>query len=290
TELVPKTSLTPILSPHMPSKYYAVRRGRAPGVYNSWDECKSQVDGYSGAQFKSFRTAAEAKEFVDTPVVSTGRGCPYGSSRRPNPLSKNRSDYRTINGINTAGSVGSIASDNSADSKDRFVIYTDGACTKNGRRGARGGIGAHFPARPDRDISEPLEGRQTNNRAEIWAAVRALEAAKAMGELRVDIKTDSKFMMQAVNEWSPKWRRNGWKTSTGADVINKEDFLELERVSQGMDVQWTKVRAHSGVAGNERADQLAVMGSKGVVTPQVTLPTVPIGLPTLPKVPVITIE
>ena len=127
-----------------------------------------------------------------------------------------------------------------SDNNKRLKIYTDGACSHNGFDGARGGIGVHFPDMPDKDISEPLSGRQTNNRAEIRAATRAVEEAKRMGHQKVDIHTDSQFLHSSVNEWQQKWKTNDWKNSRGKDVINKEDFLELEAASQGMDIKWVR--------------------------------------------------
>jgi len=145
---------------------------------------------------------------------------------------------------------------------ERIDIYTDGACPNNGFGGAKGGIGAHFPHNPKLDISEPLEGRQTNNRAEIKAATRALEVAKSNGHRSVRLKTDSEFLYKSVNQWKDIWKRNNWRKSDGTDVINKEDFIELEEASKGMDIEWEKVRAHVGIDGNERADRLANMGAQ----------------------------
>ncbi|CAG2114246.1 unnamed protein product, partial [Medioppia subpectinata] len=208
---------------------------------NRRDDCKAQTSGYSGAQFKSFNTSQEAMEYM-------GGG---GGGQRSHGTNGNSSSLTAAGGDtydnfddddDFAGDtiygrpVSQIRS--SGHSEPRFEMYTDGACHGNGMAGARAGIGVHFPNRPDKDISEPLAGRQTNNRAEIQAARRALEVAKELGHSRVEIKTDSEFMNKSVNEWSHKWRQNNWRTSAGNDVINKQDFLDLEAASRGMDIKW----------------------------------------------------
>lgn len=65
-----------------------------------------------------------------------------------------------------------------------------------------------------------------------------------------------------ITSWVPGWKKNGWRTSTHKEVVNKEDFQELERLAQGMDVQWMHVPGHAGFIGNEEADRLAREGAK----------------------------
>ncbi|XP_054153387.1 ribonuclease H1-like [Oppia nitens] len=225
-------------------KFYAVRRGRQPGIYMSWDECKTQTTGYAGTQFKSFKTREEAEQFMNSSI------------------SEIRKPYVVSNRIQRSGDQSGDQSGDSNDSSDRLCIYTDGSCHGNGFRGAKAGIGVHFPNNSEWDISEKLTGRPTNNRAEIMAATRALQVAKQKGFTKVEIKTDSQFMISSITEWCPAWRRRGWKKSDGSDVINKQDFIKLEAEAQGMDIKWVKVKAHRGETGNEMADQLANKGSR----------------------------
>lgn len=65
-----------------------------------------------------------------------------------------------------------------------------------------------------------------------------------------------------ITSWVQGWKKNGWRTSTGKDVINKEDFMELDELSQGMDIKWMHIPGHSGFVGNEEADRLAREGAK----------------------------
>ncbi|XP_068136446.1 ribonuclease H1-like [Hyperolius riggenbachi] len=141
-------------------------------------------------------------------------------------------------------------------------VYTDGCCTRNGRDGARGGIGVYWEPDSALNVSERLEGRATNQRAEIQAACKALEQAQRQNITRLNIHTDSEFTIKGATEWMPRWKENGWKTYSGHDVVNKQDFQRLDNLSKNMDVTWTHIPGHSGNTGNEIADRLARDGSR----------------------------
>ena len=140
-------------------------------------------------------------------------------------------------------------------------IYTDGCCHGNGTDSAKAGIGVYWGPRDPRNVAEPLHGRPTNNRAEIHAAIRAVQQSKEQGFSEVIIKTDSAFLIKSITQWIRKWKKNGWKLSTGNPVINKEDFVELENELRGISVKWVHVRGHQGIHGNEEADRLANEGA-----------------------------
>uniref|UniRef100_A0A8D2BS22 ribonuclease H n=1 Tax=Sus scrofa TaxID=9823 RepID=A0A8D2BS22_PIG len=142
------------------------------------------------------------------------------------------------------------------------VVYTDGCCSSNGRRRARAGIGVYWGPGHPLNVGIRLPGRQTNQRAEIHAACKALELAKAQNISKLVLYTDSMFTINGITSWVPGWKKNGWRTSTHKEVVNKEDFQELERLAQGMDVQWMHVPGHAGFIGNEEADRLAREGAK----------------------------
>ena len=144
-------------------------------------------------------------------------------------------------------------------------IYTDGCCYGNGTSKARAGIGVYWGSGDGRNVSEPLAGRPTNNRAEIHAAIRAITQCKEQGIEEVIIKTDSQFLIKSVTQWIHKWRENGWSLSNGQPVINKDDFKELDKVLGGIDITWIHVRGHKGVTGNVEADKLAHEGAKKTV-------------------------
>jgi ribonuclease HI len=141
-----------------------------------------------------------------------------------------------------------------------MVAYTDGACQGNGTPRAIAGIGVYFPD-SGKEISEPLPGSATNQRAELWAAVRALQ--ESQGPL--EIRTDSSYLVKGMQSWVFGWQRKGWKNSKGAPVANQDLWEALIRLAKGRSVTWTWVEGHAGNAGNERADQLAVAGCSGCV-------------------------
>lgn len=86
--------------------------------------------------------------------------------------------------------------------------------------------------------------------------------ARAQNISKLVLYTDSMFTINGITSWVQGWKKNGWRTSTGKDVINKEDFMELDKLSQGMDIKWMHIPGHSGFVGNEEADRLAREGAK----------------------------
>ena len=144
-------------------------------------------------------------------------------------------------------------------------VYTDGACPNNGRGAAKAGIGVWWGEDHRLNLARRVAGdKQTNNVAEIQAAAMALTQAHSAGRQKVEVKTDSQFVINCITKWVANWKKNGWKTAAGKPVINKEDLIELDRavdtVGRG-NVKWTYVKAHAGNYGNNQADKLAVAGA-----------------------------
>jgi len=98
----------------------------------------------------------------------------------------------------------------------------------------------------------------TNNRMELTAAIEALNALK--GPRRVRLHTDSKYVMDGINDWMPNWKRRGWKTSAKKPVKNKDLWCALDEAIARHEIEWKWVRGHTGVDGNEEADALANRG------------------------------
>jgi ribonuclease HI len=95
----------------------------------------------------------------------------------------------------------------------------------------------------------------TNNRMELSAAIAALLALRQ--PCAVQLFTDSKYVLQGLTEWLPGWRQRGWLTVDKKPVKNKDLWEKLDRATSLHQVQWTWVKGHSGVPGNEAADRLA---------------------------------
>jgi len=145
---------------------------------------------------------------------------------------------------------------------NEVIVFTDGACSKNGKSTASAGAGVWFGNCHPLNLSVKVPGKQTNNNAEIYSVIKAIDIVKATGLSRINIYTDSEFVIKSVNEWMPLWKANGWKTSRGDDVKNKELFIQLIDTLKNMDsVNWTHVPGHKGITGNEEADKLARLGT-----------------------------
>lgn len=138
------------------------------------------------------------------------------------------------------------------------TIYTDGACLNNGRENSRAGIGVHWPGNESNNLSRPLSGRATNQRAEIQAATQGINQARQLGYTDVRIKTDSNYVAQAANSWIPNWERNGYKTCNNTEVVNKQDFQELKQSMSGINVSIEHVPRDN----NREADSLAREGAR----------------------------
>jgi ribonuclease HI len=131
-------------------------------------------------------------------------------------------------------------------------IYADGACRGNPGPGGWGAIlmwDGH-----EKELSG-AEGLTTNNRMELTAVIQALEALKRSVKARV--YTDSEYVRRGITEWLPSWKARDWRTADRKPVKNRDLWEKLESVAAGHDVEWRWVKGHSGVPGNERADNLA---------------------------------
>jgi len=136
-----------------------------------------------------------------------------------------------------------------------IVMYTDGACSGNP---GPGGWGAVLMSGKHRKELFGGERETTNNRMEMMAVIRGAEAIKRGNS--IDIYTDSKYVMQGMTEWVEGWKKRGWKTASKQPVKNVDLWQRLEQALERHQVNWHWVKGHSGVAENERADELARQG------------------------------
>ncbi|NXN20487.1 RNH1 Ribonuclease, partial [Nycticryphes semicollaris] len=264
------------------SMFYAVRKGRRTGVYRTWAECQEQVNKFPSASFKKFATEKDAWAFVrqQQPEAAGAHSPPAvtqeNSSQREEPeinvLCCNtckRPYEQSTNEEHVAKRVKhdevypapTVSEDKFSYMGDFAVVYTDGCCSGNGRNRARAGIGVYWGPGHPLNTSERLPGRQTNQRAEIHAACKAIEQAKSQNIKKLIIYTDSKFTINGITSWVDNWKTNGWRTSSGGSVINKEDFERLDNLSKGIEIQWMHIPGHAGFQGNEEADRLAREGA-----------------------------
>ena len=137
----------------------------------------------------------------------------------------------------------------------KIEIFTDGACKGNPGPGGWGALlrwNGHekeiFGGEPD----------TTNNRMELMAAIKALEALKEDAD--VDLYTDSKYVRDGITQWLPRWKANGWKTAAKKSVKNDDLWRRLDEALGNHSISWHWVKGHAGHPENERADQLANIG------------------------------
>ena len=138
---------------------------------------------------------------------------------------------------------------------DIVEIYTDGACRGNP---GPGGWGAVLIAGRHRKTIHGGEHNTTNNRMELTAAIEALNALK--GSRNVLLHTDSKYVMDGINDWMPNWKKRRWKTASKKPVKNQDLWQALDAAISRHQIKWNWVRGHTGVPGNEEADALANRG------------------------------
>lgn len=131
-------------------------------------------------------------------------------------------------------------------------LFTDGACRGNPGPGGWGAV-LRYKGR-ERELYG-YEPETTNNRMELTAAIRGLEALQR--SCRVDLTTDSQYLRKGVNEWMPQWKRRGWRTASNKPVANRDLWEELDTLLQRHHVRFHWIRGHTGHEGNERADALA---------------------------------
>jgi ribonuclease HI len=134
-------------------------------------------------------------------------------------------------------------------------IYSDGACRGNP---GPGGWGALLRFNNQEKELFGGEAATTNNKMELTAVIRALEALKQPSKVRV--YTDSQYVQKGIKEWIHGWKRNGWKTSDKKDVKNKQLWVELDELRKQHEIEWHWVKGHAGHPENERADALANKG------------------------------
>ena len=221
--------------------YYAVAQGHKTGIFNTWPECKQQIDGYTGARYKKFESQQEAETFIK------GNG------------SLILGQFGITNVIPQVAK--SLTTNVMPHAADALVVFTDGACKGNGSKNAKAGYAAVFPNHPHLDICEPLRGEtRTNNRAEYTACIRALEQCEiedpGLGKT-VYMYTDSQLLLKTVTQWIRGWKQNGWKKSDGCPILNMDLVIRLDNLSIRRKITWRWVAAHT-----DRTDWMSIWNAK----------------------------
>ena len=212
----------------MAKKFYAVKNGKTPGIFETWDECKKSVDGYSGAVFKSFKTKDEALAFLGI-ESSSNSGIPIDVD------GSIASDSSCVDGC--------IASDSSC-----ATAYVDGSYNIATKEFGYGVVMFHNgeELHMSKSFSDAEMASMRNVAGEILGSMAAVEKAIELGVKSVDIYFD----YMGIRAWAlGEWKRNKKGTIAYYDY--------MQSVKDKIAINFVKVKGHSGVEGNEEADRLA---------------------------------
>jgi len=201
--------------------FYAVANGRTVGLFSTWKECQESVKGFPNDRFKKFDSQEEAEQFVHPELVTK------------NVVSKkDEADY---------------------------YVYTDGGCSNNGKRNAVAGIGIFFGVGDPRNVSRRIQGKQTNNTAELTAILEAYALLEPDMDKRITIVSDSEYAIRCVTSYGDKCEKQGW-----SEIPNRELVKRVYELYKDTSVQFIHVDAHTNrmdihSVGNRHADALATL-------------------------------
>lgn len=139
---------------------------------------------------------------------------------------------------------------------DVVEVYVDGACRNNGQQNPQGGCGIFWGEYHPLNTHECLVGdKQTNNRAELSAAIIALMQAYHLNIQSIEICTDSRYVKEGISKWINTWKVNNWKTAKlKSDVLNKDLWMILDGLASQLQVNWRWIEGHNDCKGNVQAD------------------------------------
>lgn len=222
------------------TKFYAVLKGRRPGIYLTWNECKEQVNGYVGAQHKSFGTAQEAEQYMNgVSATASGPAMSQSSPKRPLPFSAPGKVRRPFF-VNTEAVGTAVVPQGQSD--DVYQIEYDGAAKGNPGPAGAGALVRHPDGSVVCELREGL-GSATNNVAEYRAVILGLRGALDRGIYRVRVQGDSKLVCEQI--------LGNWKVSNAALAVLWKEALKLMQNFEEVSIR------QIGRDFNSAADQLA---------------------------------
>ena len=229
--------------------FYAVHKGKIPGIYNTWNDCKKQIDKFEGAIFKKFANKNDAEVFLKEG---------FGINKKPRSVTRKENDDKKNNE--------KIEDETIGDDEDKIFIYTDGSLIKLKNNISKAGYGIYIPEKNIK-VSAPLINQKlTNNRAEMYAII---DSIKYLDESeifkKICIFTDSQYSMYIFNGTGERYEKSGYKND-GKDVPNIDLIKKLLELKRKYNIILLKIRAHTDKKdkhsiGNEIADKLAQQGA-----------------------------
>tara|TARA_A100001015_G_C15009578_1_gene722346 strand:- start:1447 stop:2376 length:930 start_codon:yes stop_codon:yes gene_type:complete len=227
-------------------KYYVVHKGKKPGIYSNWDECKKQVDGFNGPIFKKFENKKDADDFLKNGFKNNN-----GTKFVKKEIVDKKNEKLIENELNS--------------DEEKIFIYTDGSCIKFDNGIFKAGYGIYIPSKNIK-ISEPLlNQKQTNNRAELTSI---LESIKYLSERekknKIIIITDSQYSMYIFKDTGLNYEKKNF-IKDGKEVLNKDLIIKALHIKRNYNISLLKIRAHTSinnihVKNNAIVDELAKTG------------------------------
>ena len=205
--------------------FYAVANGRTKGIFTNWPDCNESVKGFKNAIYKKFDKKEEADIFIE-------------SNTNKHKPETNKIDFITD-----------------------YYVYTDGACSNNGKINASAGIGIFFGIDDLRNVSKKIEGKQTNNIAELTAIIETFSIIEKdiINGKNITIISDSEYAIKCVTSYGEKCDKKKWNV----DIPNKELVkIAYELYKNTSNIQFIHIKAHTNYTdihsiGNDNADRLA---------------------------------
>lgn len=227
-------------------KFYAVKKGKVPGIYTIWagkEGAQIQVSGFTGAIYKGFKTREEAEKFMAGPMPNW------------NFEHKKKGALKSGKTESIIPDPGMIVTDRIAIDQieiDRILIYTDGGALGNPGPGGYGIV--ILNGEEKKEISGGFR-LTTNNRMELTACIQALKSLKEPSNVK--LFSDSKYVVNGISKgWAARWRKNNWMRTKTDPAINPDLWEQLLEQCEKHNVDLNWVKGHAGYLYNERCDKL----------------------------------
>ena len=230
--------------------YYAVHKGRQPGIYSSWGECKKQVDKFVDPIFKKFSSKDEAQLFLKNG---------FGENKKPRKIVRKENDDKKNEAI--------IEKELNEDIQAaKLIIYTDGSHIKS-KTNSKAGYGIYIPSKNIKVSAPLLNQKLTNNRAELTAIIESIKYLDDTElEDKICIFTDSQYSKYIFDGTGERYEKNNYKDKDGKDVPNIDLIKKMLEIKRKYNIVLLKVRAHTDKKdehsiANSIADKLANEGA-----------------------------
>ena len=252
--------------------FYAVARGKVPGIYTEWQKVKPLIFGFKYAQYKKFDTYDAAEKFMQEKGKTS-----TSSPSTPITVSSSNS-YNFDNSIIKNTKQTNVSNEEDGDEEcsikedSQLIAFTDGSAIQN----EKASFAVVWPKYPAKNYGQRLSADepQTNNRGELHGVIYAIQQANEIDPTKtkpLTIYTDSELVIKTATKWLKGWKLNDWKKSDGKKVANVDLIKQLDELLNGnpnaRKVEFRHVRAHTNSQSwtakfNRMADTLSKIARK----------------------------